>query len=80
MSHIEGRAIKLMPPGADSVLSKGYQLHIEVNDSYQILEECVKPIATAKGLTTAKEGQVLEIYRLLALQKSQGEKRREHRL
>ena len=59
---IEGKAIKLMPPDANNVLSNGCQIHIESrNDTH--LEKCLKTIASSKSLAFAKEGEQVIIYK-----------------
>ena len=58
---IEGKSIKLMPPDADSVLSKGYQIHIQTKCD-QYTESCLQRIAKKYALATAIEDDFLVIY------------------
>jgi hypothetical protein len=58
--------IMLMPPDADDVLSRGYQLHIKATLSDGNLE-CIKPLLEKNKLAFANEPekQLLVIYRPL---------------
>jgi len=61
---VEGKSVKLMPPNADSVLSKGCQIHIDTrNDA--VLEACLQTVTDANGLAMVKEGQLAIIYKPL---------------
>lgn len=60
-SQIEGKSLKLMPPDADSVYSKGYQIHFSI-DKDENLEACIKRIAEANELATIKEKNILIIF------------------
>jgi len=58
--HVDGKAIKLMPPDENNCLSKGFQIQIErVNRE---LEQCIKPIAHHNNLSLHREGTLLIIY------------------
>jgi len=60
--HIEGKSLKLMPPNADSVHSKGYQIHISSNND-EMLEGCIERIAREYELAVANEGNTLVIFK-----------------
>lgn len=60
--HVEGKSIKLMPPNADDVLSKGCQIHLQTRNDRE-LDSCIKAIADSEGLAVAKEGDNLIIYK-----------------
>lgn len=61
---LEGKSFALMPPNADSVLSKNYQLHIKANlDETSIL--CIEKIAHKRDLTVNNKGSLVVIYRPL---------------
>ncbi len=60
--HIEGKSLKLMPPDADSVLSKGYQIHISPNND-EALECCIERVAKEHELAVADEGNTLVIFK-----------------
>jgi hypothetical protein len=62
--HIEGKSIKLMPPNADSVHSKGYQIHISPNND-EALESCIERVAKEHELAVADEGDMLVIFKPL---------------
>ena len=62
--HIEGKSLKLMPPNADSVHSKGYQIHISPNND-EMLEGCIERIAKEHELAVANEGNTLVIFKPL---------------
>jgi len=53
-----------MPPDADDVLSKGYQLHIKANLDEETLS-CMKPMVEKHGLKMKQEADLLVIYRPL---------------
>lgn len=57
-------AIMLMPPDADEVLSKGFQLHIKANLHQEDLS-CMKPFVEERGLKLKQENDLLVIYRPL---------------
>jgi hypothetical protein len=60
-NHIEGKSIKIMAPNADSVFSKGYQIHIApVTDL--MLRTCVEDCAKSEDLAVALEGDTLVIF------------------
>ncbi|NLF88406.1 hypothetical protein GX563_06250 [Candidatus Bathyarchaeota archaeon] len=61
MRHIEGKSLKLMPPNADSVISKGYQIHISPNND-EMLESCIEKIVKQHELAIASEGNTLIIF------------------
>lgn len=61
-NHSLGKSVKLMPPNADGVLSKGCQVHIETNDD-EYLEPCLHKIAKKHDLSVHKEGRYLILYR-----------------
>jgi hypothetical protein len=54
--------IMLMPPNADNVLSKGYQLHIKANLDKESLS-CMKPFVEKRGLRMKQEKDLLVIYK-----------------
>lgn len=56
----------LMPPDADSVLSKGYQIHINAERS-ACNREVVSKIAQINGLMLIEENGTLVIYKPLQL-------------
>ncbi len=58
---IEGKSVKFMPPNADSVFSKGYQIHIEPSDD-ESFTTCIERIAIKYDLATAKERNALIIF------------------
>jgi hypothetical protein len=60
--HIEGKSLKLMPPNADSVHSKGYQIHISPNND-EALEHCIARIVKEHELAVADEGDTLVIFK-----------------
>lgn len=60
--HIEGKSLKLMPPDADSVHSKGYQIHISPNND-EALECCIERVAREHMLAVADEGDMLVIFK-----------------
>lgn len=60
-SQIQGRSIKLMPPNADGVFSKGYQIHISPNIN-ESLEACIQKVAKKRELEIANEGDTLIIF------------------
>lgn len=60
--HIEGKSLKLMPPDADSVHSKGYQIHISPNND-EALECCIERVAKEHELAVADEGNTLVIFK-----------------
>ena len=62
--HIEGKSLKLMPPNADSVHSKGYQIHISPNND-EALECCIEKVAREHELAVADEGDMLVIFKPL---------------
>lgn len=59
--YIEGKSLKLMPPNADSVFSKGYQIHISPNND-EIAEHCITKIAKESDLAIANEEDTLIIF------------------
>ncbi|MDI9577887.1 MAG: hypothetical protein WC203_07480 [Candidatus Bathyarchaeia archaeon] len=61
---IEGKNIKLMPPNADDVLSKGCQIHIDAKDD-DILMDCLEKVAIGNELAMVKEGQLVILYKPL---------------
>jgi hypothetical protein len=62
--NIEGKSIKLMPPDADSILSKGY--HILIYKSKSELENsCIKRIAKNHLLIMHEEENFLVLYKPL---------------
>jgi len=59
---LEGRNVKLMPPDAASVLSKGCQIHVEkVNDG--VTQSCISRIARKHQLSVHEDGDYLVIYK-----------------
>jgi hypothetical protein len=60
--HIEGKSLKIMPPDADSVHSKGYQIHISPNND-DALECCIERVAKEHALAVADEGDMLVIFK-----------------
>jgi hypothetical protein len=60
--HIEGKSLKLMPPDADSVHSKGYQIHISPNND-EALECCIERVVKEHELAVADEGDILVIFK-----------------
>ena len=58
---IIGRSIRLMPPNADSVHSKGYQVHISPNND-ESLQNCIEKIAKSNDLAIAVENDTLVIF------------------
>jgi hypothetical protein len=60
--HIEGKSLKLMPPNADSVHSKGYQIHISPNND-EALEHCIERIVKEHNLVVANEDNILVIFK-----------------
>jgi hypothetical protein len=60
-TQVEGRSIKLMPPNADSVFSKGYQIHISPNNN-EFLGICIQKVAKKSELEIANEGDTLIIF------------------
>ena len=62
--------IMLMPPDADDVLSRGYQLHIKPSVNHESLE-CIKPIVQKRNLAIVSETQrcLTVIYRPLSANK-----------
>jgi hypothetical protein len=63
---INEESIMLMPPNADDVLSKGYQLHIKSNSHTQNVS-CFKPVIDKHNLAIADEPNkgLIVIYRPL---------------
>jgi hypothetical protein len=61
-SSLEGRSVKLMPPDADSVLSKGFQIHLQKSNE-GIKKNCIYKIAKKHGLQVYDEEDFLVIYR-----------------
>ena len=59
--QIEGRSLRLMPPDADSVYSKGYQIHISPNNDI-ILQDCIENIVKSNDLALAVEKDTLIIF------------------
>ncbi len=59
--QIEGRSLRLMPPNADSVYSKGYQIHISPNNDL-LLQDCIERIAKSNYLAIAIEKDTLIIF------------------
>jgi len=68
-NHVEGKSIKLMPPDADSVLSKGNQIHIEVGDD-ESLRSCLAVIAEQNNLKIHEEEKMLIVYKPLVPQQT----------
>jgi hypothetical protein len=60
--HIEGKSLKLMPPDADSVHSKGYQIHISPNND-EALECCIERVVKEHELAVVDEGNTLVIFK-----------------
>jgi hypothetical protein len=60
--HIEGKSLKLMPPDADNVHSKGYQIHISPNND-EALECCIGRVAREHELAVVDEGDMLVIFK-----------------
>ncbi len=60
--YIEGKSLKLMPPDADSVLSKGCQIHIETRQDIT-LDNCLAAISQRLNLAVHSEGDLLIIYK-----------------
>ncbi len=58
--QLEGKSIKLMPPNADSVHSKGYQIHIQPNSVN--FEKCMQPIIKKHNLSMIHEENTLIIF------------------
>ena len=59
---LEGKSLKLMPPDADSVLSKGCQIHIEkVSDC--ITQSCISRIARKHKLAIHEDEGYFVIYK-----------------
>jgi hypothetical protein len=59
-------SVMLMPPNADDVLSKGYQLHIKANLPKEDAV-CMRPHLEKRGLTLKQEEDLLVIYRPINL-------------
>ena len=64
--NIEGKSIKLMPPDADSVLSKGCQIHIQ-KATCDVENSCVRRIAKKYDLAVHVEDTFLVLYKPLNL-------------
>jgi len=60
--HIEGRSVKLIPPDTNSLLSKGYQVHIETKNN-DGLHQCLRMIANHNNLAVNSKGGFLIIYK-----------------
>jgi hypothetical protein len=62
--HLGEHHIILMPPNADDVISKGYQLHIKFQLSKEDVD-CIKPIVESRNLAIKDEPekQLLVIYK-----------------
>jgi hypothetical protein len=60
--HIEGRSVKLVSPDTNSLLSKGYQVHIETKNN-DGLDQCLRMIANHNNLAVNSEGGFLIIYK-----------------
>jgi len=60
--NIEGRSIKLISPDTNSLLSKGYQIHVETKNNDD-LDQCVRTIANHNNLAVNSEGEFLIIYK-----------------
>jgi hypothetical protein len=60
--HLEGKSLKLMPPNADSVHSRGYQIHISPNND-EALECCIERVVKEHALAVADEGDTLVIFK-----------------
>ncbi len=56
--------LMLMPPNADNVLSKGYQIHIKPSID-EHTRQCVEPIVVKHSLAFKQDTQVDVIYRPL---------------
>jgi hypothetical protein len=58
----------LMPPDADDVLSKGYQLHIRSTSISKEDIDCIRPIVEARNLALSDESEnhLLIIYKPVA--------------
>ena len=61
-SNMEGKSVKIMPPGADSVTSKGYQIHIQ-NLGDGSGNSCIHRIAKKHDLSIRDEGTFFVIYK-----------------
>jgi hypothetical protein len=59
---LEGKSLKLMPPDADSVLSKGCQIHIEKVSDF-ITQSCLNRIARKHKLAVHDDGAYIVIYK-----------------
>ncbi len=64
--NIEGKSVKLMPPDADSVLSKGCQIHIQ-KARCDVENLCVRRIAKKYDLSVHVEDNFLVLYKPLNL-------------
>ncbi len=62
-----GRSLKIMPPNADSVYSKGFQIHISPNND-DSLQMCIEKIAKSNDLGTAVENDTIIIFNPLKVQ------------
>ena len=62
--NLSADAVMLMPPNSDSVLSKGYQLHIKSSTQPNDLL-CIKTIIETHRLaiTTEPDNEIIVIYR-----------------
>ncbi len=59
---LEGKPFALMPPNSDSVLSKGYQIHIKKTlDESTLLS--VRRIVLDRGLAISEENNLTVIYK-----------------
>ena len=59
---IEGKSLKLMPPDANNVLSKGCQIHIDTGKD-DILNSCLKFVANKSNLAVELEENYLILYK-----------------
>lgn len=59
---LEGKSVKLMPPNADSVLSKGCQIHFEKVDD-GVTQTCINRIARKHRLSVHEDENYSVIYK-----------------
>lgn len=59
---IEGKSLKLMPPDADNVLSKGCQIHINTMNDV-VLNSCLASMANKNKLAAEVEGNYFIVYK-----------------
>ncbi len=59
---LEGKSVKLMPPDADSVLSKGCQIHVQKTDD-TVTQSCISKIAAKHRLAVHEDEGYFVIYK-----------------